>query len=1055
MPKSIKERLLLSGVAVSLVASMVSMPAYAQVDDEIVPTPAEEERIEELLDDEVIVTGSRIARTVGDAPIPLISLSQEQLFESGFIDLADFLSDTPALQGSQVPDDTTGATLNAAGLSLLNLRQLGTNRTLTLVDGQRQVASVSGTSAVDISTIPQIAIERTEVATGGASAIYGADAVSGVVNFILVDDFEGVELDGTYQEDRNGFNDSFRLSGMVGGNFDDDRGNAFIAVELRNADELVQSDVDFYKPNAALIRIDSDTDNPEGVSIPDGQPNFGLFTNATLDIINNAGVVNAFGPNGISPTGNFFTFNSSGQAIPFLQGTDPRTGALIGSSATLIGGDGPGVDTGLIASLTPSSEVTNLMSKISYELTPSVELFVDGRYSHTSAQTSFQPSFFSGAPNFIGQPGTADDPRQLGAQRFGVTPFTAIDNAFLDPAAVTAINGNLGVASVQRFQGEFNRSQDATRELFRVVGGLRGEIDSLVDSDDIWQWEVSGNFGRTLATNRQLNVRLNDSFFAGADAIRINQADIDRIAAAGGTSGFSVGDVVCRVQYLQAVGLPASVPGVGNISQQVIDGCVPFSVFGENQINGDALEYVQANLNDRFEQEQVVFNASLNGPLGDFWGAGDMFFVAGAEYREERSETNPDELALERDTFANVIQPTAGKFSVTEVFGELEIPILTETPFAEQLTVAGAARYSDYTTIGETFTWSARGEWEPITDLRFSGGFARSVRAPNIGELFQAPAQTFFQILDPCDSVSSVPNADDPTVRAANCAAAGIAADFIDPNPNISNSGFNGGNPDLIEETSDTYFFGVSWRPSFEPDFVIDLDYFNIDIEDATTTLGAQTVVNNCYDSANGIDNAFCAAFERDPANGNEIANINVAPINAAFFATEGIDFEALYRKDLSDIFGASASDYGSLTLRLQGTHLINFDTQPDPLDDTTFDTDEGEIGFPEWRFNTRLAWDIGRFGLTYRVDWQSSQNVFDEQNPDIRDAAGADIPSEFLKTGSFDQHDLTGTFELGEGVVLRGGVINIFDNDPPLYAVNNIFDIFGRRMFIGFNAKF
>jgi len=1042
-----KARLLQTSVLSSLILGLGGA-AYAQ-DTQQVP----DAQIEEEDEDTIVVTGSRIRRTIGDAPVPLTIIDQEAAQVSGFNNIADFLSDVPALQGSQVPDDTTGAVLNAAGLSLLNLRNLGVQRTLVLIDGQRQVGSQTGTAAVDVGTLPFIAVERTEVLTGGASSIYGADAVSGVVNFITRKNFEGIRLDAQYAEDREGFNDSYRLSGLIGQNFAEDKGNVLFAVEYRKTNELLQNQVDFNRRNARLLRIDNDlvpAGSPPGtLQVADGQPNFAFFENLTLDIINNAGVINTFAPNGISPTGNFFTFAPDGTAIPFVQGADPRTGGLIGTSNTLIGGDGTPL-VGLSESLTPRNETVNTLARVTYELTPNVDSYAEVRYSRTNATTSFQPSFFSGAPNFIGQAG-AD--RVLGAQPFGVTAFTAVDNAFLDPNAAAAINGLFGVASVQRFQDEFNRSQDATRQLFRVVGGFSGEFTSPINSDEQWYWDANANFGRSEAVNRQQNVRLNQNFFAGADAIEINQDDIDVITAAGNTPAFAVGDIVCRVQFLDAAGLPATIPGLGAVNQNTIDNCVPFSIFGEGATSQDAVDFVTADLNDLFTQEQVVLSGSLSGGLFDPLGAGTAQFSLGVEYREDRSATEPDPIALNLDTFANNIEPTVGSFDVYEIFGELEVPLLADKPFAKNLSIGGAARFSEYSTIGNTFVWNVRGDWEPIEDLTFRGGFARSVRAPNIGELFQAAAQSFFQIADPCD-VNNIGGGDNPAARAANCAALGVPVGFVDPNPNISNSGINAGNPNLAEETSDTFFGGVTWVPSFFPDVILDANFFDIQIDDAIAGLGVQNIINACFDGANGPDLQFCNLFDRDPLNGNEISNILNAPVNIAFTGTRGIDFQGLYRKDVADILNGLgqniSSDLGSFTLGVQGTYVFNLEAQTNVLDPTTFDDAAGEVGIPELRFNLNATYANGPVALTWRWDRISSQELFQDTADPIED-----IPSEFLTTGQFSTHDFTMRYDVTENLNLRAGVINVFDNDQPQIARNNIFDVFGRRFFIGATANF
>ncbi|MGB3456751.1 MAG: TonB-dependent receptor [Litorimonas sp.] len=1062
MNDTIKKHLLGSTMIAGLMAAGFAVPAHAQdADDAPIVVPDQDNDEEVGSNDEVVVTGSRIANRLGEAPIPLTVIDQDAVDLTGFNSLGDFLSDIPALQGTQVPDDTTGATNNAAGLTLLNLRNLGNQRTLVLIDGLRQTGAQSGTAAVNIETLPFISIDRTEVVTGGASSIYGADAVSGVVNFIMRNDFEGFEVDGQYAEDREGFNDSYRLGGIMGSSFgQDDRGHFVISAEYRETSELRNREVDFLERNRALLRIDNDTDvDGDGIRDADGIPNFTLIENGTLDIINNAGVLQIFAPSTVNPTGTRITFLPDGTAVAFNQGNgvDPRAGGdgPFGSN-TFVNGPGTALND-LSQSLTPANKTFTTMSHVTYDLTDNIEAFADIRYSRTEADFTFQPNFFGGGtPNAIG---TAAANRELNPGIFGRSFFTATDNAFLDPAAAAAIEGAFGLADVQRFQNEFNRSQDATRELFRVVGGLRGGFVSPFDESEEWGWDFNANYSRNEATNRQLNTRLNDNFFAGADAIQINQADLDQITAAGGNAGrFNVGDVVCRVQFLDEAGLPTALQAIGSISQQTIDNCVPFSIFGEGTISGEALDYVSANLNDRFNQDLLQFSANLTGDLPDLWGAGAPGFAIGAEYREESSTSAPDELALVANTFANSIQPTSGEFDVAEVYGELQLPLLTDLPLIQDLSVTGSYRYSDYSTIGNTDTYAVQGQWRPIEDLTFRGGYARAIRAPNVGELFSASSEGFAQVNDPCD-IQNINQG--PASRPANCAAVGVPAGYDRGTlRNISVGGTFSGNPLVNEEVSDSFFAGLTFSPDFVEGFTMAVDYFNIEIEDAIANIPVNDIFSNCVDGA-APDPNFCNLITRR-ADGN-IETFLSGPVNIGFLRNEGIDFQAQYIRDIGDLIGSS-SELGNIRLGLTGTRLLSSENQSDQNDFTTFDENRNFVGLPELRFVLNATYEYEKLALTYTLNWQNSQDVFDRRN-NLFDAANnpdgrplddlADIPAEFLETGAFDQHDFAIRYEIFEDIQLRGGVQNIFDKDPVGFAENNIFDFFGRRYFMGFNASF
>ncbi|GER05318.1 hypothetical protein JCM17846_30000 [Iodidimonas nitroreducens] len=586
----------------------------------------DEEDEEALEVEEIVVTGSRISRAPGMEASPVLSIDGDAVKLSGFNNLADFLSDIPALQGSQVPDDTTGAVLGTSGLSLLNLRQLGEQRTLTLIDGRRQVGSDPGTAAVNIDTLNFLMVERTEVLTGGASSIYGADAVSGVVNFVLRKNFEGLELDGQFAIDENGEGQSARFSGIMGGNFANNKGNAMLAFEYRQNEEILQTDLDFFNRNRALVTVDQDavTVDTDGDGVPDfapsdGVPNFFLTENAVLNIITNGGLVNTFTNAGQ------FEFGANGQAIPFNPGTqlpfsdDPESAGL--PRTTQIGGTGVLVNE-LQASLTPDSETYNIQAKSNFEIADGFRTFVDMKYTYIDSQFTFQPSFFSGAPNGIAT-ANADRTLPTAAETFNIGAFTGTDNAFLDPVVGQAIDNGFGIGNIQRFMSEFNRGQNATRQTFRFVGGFEGEYKLPIIEKE-WNWDVAVNFSRDDATNRQQNSRLNPNFFASIDAIQINEDDIAAIEAAGNTPTFDVGDIVCRVQFLEQAGLPTTINGVGAVSQNTIDNCVAGNIFGVNSLSQEAIDFASVDLNDKSKTEQLIVSANWSGDLFNLTGAGDI-----------------------------------------------------------------------------------------------------------------------------------------------------------------------------------------------------------------------------------------------------------------------------------------------------------------------------------------------------------------------------------------------------------------------------------------------
>lgn len=1053
----------------AIAACAVSASALAQQQQQA----EEEEEDLELELEEIIVTGSRIKTAPGFEAVPVQTIDMDQVKTSGFNNLADFLSDIPALQGSVVPDDTTGATLGASGLSLLNLRQLGTQRTLVLIDGYRQVGSQPGSAAVNIDTLNQMMVERTEVLTGGASALYGADAVSGVVNFILKDDYEGFELDSNWTIDENGENQSFRISSLMGGNFASGRGNAMLGLEYRQNEELLQTDLDFLAKNRFLVNTDLDdvTEDRDGDGEPDfapsdGIPNFTAGENGVLNIITEGGLLNTFviGQFDFAPDGTPIPFDP-GEQLPFSD--DAASGGL--RQTIQIGGTGVPLNE-LAASLTPDSETINIHAKAHYDVTDRITAFFDAKYTWLQSKFTFQPSFFSGNPASVVTPvNTCVDRQDLDASdpncgvttnrflpttpRFGRVGFTGTDNAFLDPEIATAIDNGFQVADFQRFMSEFNRGQTAQRQTFRIISGFEGDY-TVPGLNKVWNWDVAFNFSRDTSFNRQENSRLNANFFASIDAIRITDEDVSDVTAVQGASPFEVGDVVCRVQLLDQLGLPTTIRGVGQPNQNVVDNCVPSSIFGAGSINDEAIDFITTDLNDNTEQTQVDFLANVSGELVDPFGAGPISIAMGYEYRREHSEERPDALPLVVDTFSNAIQPSTGRFDVHEGYSELRVPILRDVFLAQSLDINGSVRQSRYSTIGDTTAWSVGGTWRPVQDVMVRGGRARAIRAPNIGELFGAESQTFIQIDDPC----SLENLDeDPSVagnRRRNCAALGIpVGEFQDPNPNISNPGRNSGNPDVQEEQSRTWFVGVTVTPRWVPNLTLQADFYDIEITDAIQAIGIGTIVDNCVDGE-VIDFALCNLFERDPVT-HEIIDFIQAPVNTAVFRTRGVDFTANYQRDLNSWLQPmfdSNFDFGSIRIRVSGTALLRLDSQTNPLDPSSLNMNEGEVAFPTYRFDMTTSWMRGPLTVNWEFNWQSSQRIFDE---DSFFSTEDQLNSPFAFTGDFGQHDFNFSYDFLEQYTLRAGIVNAFDNEPPLQAENNIFDFFGRRFFVGASARF
>lgn len=1050
--------------AAALMALMSSAHAQSEA-----PLEQAEADSETTAEEEIIITGSRIRRDAYSAPQPLIQIGGEDLIISGEPNIVDFLADIPALQGSQVPTDTTGAGLGDGGLSLLNLRQLGSARTLTLVDGRRHVGAAPGRTSVDVDSIPRLLIESVDVITGGASAVYGADAVSGVVNFNLKKNFEGIELDASAASLTQGFKaGNYRISALVGQNFLDDRLNTYFYGEFEDGSEVREDDLRIRLNDALLLGVDVDPVGAEDDGIIDrvvlagnvtslSRPNGGILTlahdireNGIVDGTNvprvtcsstsltsgncfiiDPGFSYQFRPDGTSFASNFGTFR------------DP-TGTL----RTIVQNGSGDPLTSFRGSRTPDTRAYRFQSGFNFEITPDVTVFTEGKYIRENTVDNFQPGFF----DFVIQniPEGQLRPRYRFDSRFQVI---GLDNPFLDNNLRQLIENNRRVvfnsageaidtvadprAQLRVFTRDLGeRGQENTRETYRGVFGARGDIEDLGILQNL-SWELGYTYGAVQDKNEQ---------FGTIDITRLANA-VDAVVDTDGVLG-TAGANVCRVQLLAAQGLAGLDPNDPEISE-----CVATSIFGPGALASGS-DYILTNIfrTNTNRQHDVLGFATAD--VGDFWGAGPITTSLGFEYRKESaSGTVPD--FGDRLLFANSANPFIKRsYDVIEGIFETRIPLLKDLPLVESLELNGAVRVSDYSTIGQTTVWNVSGVWQPHEDIILRGGYGVSVRAPDLDSLFSPFNQTFLQITDPC-SISVINDTTDPEIqsnRIRNCAALGIPATYVDPAPGTSNPGRAGGNENLTEEKSRSYTMSLVYQPHFIENFSMVIDFFNIDISDAIASTSIQSLVNGCVDG-DQINPLFCSLFSRD-AQTFEIVDFTLVDVNFASLRTRGIDFAARYSFDLEEHEFSNWKIPGQLDFSIRGTYLLrrdDFINIDDPDDITEL---RNEIEFPEYRFLFTTSWSHNKLRISHDLDLQASQEIFEPEFFEGNSDSGAE---RFAETGRFAQHDITVTYDVNEHFSVRGGVINLFDKEPSIATSldDDIFDIFGRRFFIGARAKF
>lgn len=1061
-----KKLLLASGV----VAVGVSGLGQAQAQQTVpAPVPPQESTGEE----EIVVTGSRIKRDPTNAPTPLIQIGQEQLLTSGEANVIDYLADIPALQNSTVPEDTTGAGLGDGGLSLLNLRNLGSQRTLVLVDGRRHVgAAYFAATAVDVDTLPRLLIENVEVITGAASATYGGDAVSGVVNFVMKNDYEGFEVDLAYAQINEEDQFNGRVSTLIGHNFLNDRLNVFASAEYEKSDAVLDFDLDWQTDGKILIQNDLDVNatTPDGVLDVIGvtgraslnRPLSGSFTlahgtqpsSASDPDIPFANCLTTFNDANCFVLDPPFTstFSNTGVGRPLNFGTN-RVPAGLNRTITQ-GGDSRSFATGQSARL-PETEAYRFQTGFTFEVLPNFEVFGDGKWVEETSKDGFQPAFF----DVIVRPRTLAQVQSFAAlNSFDIS----LDNAYLDPALRTAVLNNVRTiynaagavtgttpdqrARLQTFEfGLGDRRQELIRNTQRYVAGMRGDFEQFSFFKDI-NWELGYTYGLAKDKNKEADTVDAERWAYGADAV------VDTAGIVNGVPG----QIVCRIQLQAATFGSVTVPTLGvtyTASSAPVRLCVPFRAFGEGGQTAASKRYILLDQSRGFKIEQHDVLGFVSGSIPSPLPFGDIGFAFGGEWRQERYEgafnVEPGRTLL----FANTLlsQPKAD-YDVTEYFGEVEVPLLADFPFVEDLRVTGQYRASNYATVNLVDAFSFQSTWKVNDQLSFRGTYGTSVRPPQLNELYAATGQTFLQITDNCSS-TVINTTGDATLRArriANCAALGIPTTYVDPNPGTSNGGFNGANPTLLEEESTSHTLSIVARPDRLPGFSFVVDYYSIDITNAIATLTVQQLLNACVDGAT-LNAAACSAITRDPVT-FEIVNFFSGPVNYALQRARGVDFAAQYHFDLADIF---EKDIGTLDVALRGSYNIKRQQFTDPVNPRVYVNTDATVENPRVRYLLTTAYKKDGLTLTWDWDWQSSQELFDDivlsNDPDNRSR-------DLLETGDFSQHDFGLTYEFAdEAFQFRAGVVNAFDEEPNIQIANaptDNFDLFGRRFFVGLRYR-
>jgi iron complex outermembrane recepter protein len=934
---------------------------------------------------EVVVTGSRIKQPSLDAVSPVVAVSAAQIQQVGTPRIEDILNQLPQVVGDMGSALANGAT----GAATVSLRGLGCQRTLVLVNGRRLMPgdpTEGGTSCADLNQIPEDLVERVDLLTGGASAVYGADAVAGVVNFVMNDHFEGVRLiadDSFYNHSQHnggaaadveaaGFNvptgsttdgQVANFTAILGSNFDDGKGNATAYLGYRHTDPVLQGTRDFSAcslTSSGPNRVcgGSGTSFPTRFPFPKGNP---LFPNGGDYSVGPGGTLV---PSSSLPANGLFNY----AALNYFQRPDDRyTGGAFAH----------------------------------YDINDHARAYLEFQFMDDRTYAQIAPS---GA--FTGSGLATTNGVPTGAWAINC------DNPYLSNQEVTAFgctgrNANIVQVTFGRRDVEGgDRTDDLGHTSYRSVLGVKGDLN------DTWSYDTYFQNGVTRFSEEYDN-----------DVSKLHMANALQAVTN------AQGQIVCAA----------------NLVSNNAPGCVPWNIFQPGGVTPAAIAYISVPGEQKGYTQELVWEGDLTGDLGKMGiqlptAKSGLGISVGADWRQEKAQLLPDYEFISNDLAGqgSPTLPTYGAFSVWEGYLEARMPIMEDQPFAKSLNVEAGYRYSDYSlSFGSTNTWKAGVVWAPVQDVRLRATYNVAVRAPNIQELYLQQRVQLDGTSDPCAGTT-------PSATLAQCMNSGVTKGEytnIASNPANQYNGLEGGNPDLKPETARTATYGIVLTPQILPTFNATVDYYDIKIKNVIGTYGANLILTSCLDSANPL---FCSLVHRAPnipgaASSGSLwlgteGYITDATYNLGELEQEGIDFEFNYRQDLSA--------FGKLDFNLSGNYDLHFKTTP-YVGSGTYDCAgyygpscgaDGGVS-PHIKTVFRVNYSTPLPGLDFWAKWRligpvKVQNL--SQNPLL---AGPVDPIEGIgnQVPGFNYIDLGASYQIAKQVSVRFGVNNVADKDPPI----------------------
>jgi iron complex outermembrane recepter protein len=974
---TVKAHLLRSTLLAALsVASGAIGSAYAQ---QTVPTTTETGPEES--GDVVVVTGSRIARQDFTAISPVTTVGAEDIELTATLSVEQLLNSLP-----QVIPGNTVTSNNAGGedFATIDLRGLGPGRTLVLIDGER-VPGGSTSGVVDINTIPAGLLERIEVVTGGASAVYGSDAISGVVNFILKKDFEGAELRSTASTSEGGKTDSFNVDALIGGNFDNGKGNITAYGSYFTRTGVFQSEYDYSRTSGSVVY-----DYDYGT----GAYTYALVDSSQkwLDYVNGAPSGHlrgnaASGGSGTPPWGSI----SSNAANPFT------------NLSTLLPGQFAAANTDCNAA-TPGVAVNG--GGLSFNDAGALTPFFGARACGVPDRAAGSSRYNFAPDNYI----------YLPSERFGLTTLGHY-----------AINDDV----TANFMLSYIRSQTQVQLAATPITGLSIPVSSpaISGADGILGNADDPHADLSTALTSRANPTANFTYAWRANGIgpRVGNFQNSSLTARASVNGhlapgweWNLAAGFGQVDFTQdlknnvnSVALLQGVAGCANVAATVrLPNCVNVDIFGPNVTTPAMSSFIGTDIKAFGKFEQSIVSGYVRGDLFEL-PAGPVSTVFGVEYRGDDGEFLVDD-AQKRGEIAGFNQQNSivGDIDVYEAYGEVVVPILGKMPFVYDLSLEAGYRTSDYSTIGSVNSYKYGASYSPFSWLSLRSVYNKAVRAPSLQEVGQAGDQGFANYTDPCGPLGLQP------ATQAFCITQGVPAanfpGFVQTNSQVQAFAF--GNPNLAPEEAETITAGIVFQPDFVPvgSFNMSLDYYDITLSQAIVPRGVGAILQGCYGvlGVGAQAAADCARITRDPATG-QITAVNTSLGNGiADLQTKGVDVQIEYDFDLDELF---AGVPGSINFDTLLSFVDSYDNFGQEIVGTNFSGIGGNV--PDFKAVTTGQYEIGDYLFQLRHSFVPALTDGNFQN---------------METPEFSNYDLSARWNVTDALQLTAVIQNVTNEFPP-----------------------